>query len=124
MTLESQLGSSSTERGISPGRALPEELPGNDATEGHYREGGKPWLTCLQVGCEPRQADIQEGRWAQELYKPWTALVGKRVPSGHPCGTAAGLGDVALNLMSLRSQGQLLSTQTEIPMQGMKVLVG
>ena len=41
-----------------------------------------------------------------------------------PVGQQQALGDVVLNPMSLPSQGQLLGTQTEILMQGMKVLVG
>ena len=39
-------------------------------------------------------------------------------------GQQQALGDVVLKPMSLPSQGQLLGAQTEIPMQGMKVLVG
>ena len=41
-----------------------------------------------------------------------------------PVGQQQALGDAVSYPVSLAYQGQLLGTQTEIPMQGMKVLVG
>ena len=88
------------------------------------RKGGSLGCTVSKLDVNPGRQTFRRGDGLRNFTHLGQPLSERGSLLDTPVGQQQALGDVVSNPVSLPSQGQLLGTQTEIPMQGMKVLVG
>ena len=87
-------------------------------------KGGSLGCTVSKLDVSPGRQTFRRGDGLRNFTHRGQPLSERGSLLDTPVGQQQALGDVVLKPMSLPSQGQLLGAQTEIPMQGMKVLVG